>query len=71
MDLESYFDAVLVHGDENFVPLSESYPDTSKIADKLHYTGWVAPEVEASGDPDSFDVIVSAGGGAVGAPARG
>ena len=65
--IETYFDAVLVHGDESFAPLSESYPETSKIAGKLHYTGLVAPERGGGDRDETFDVIVSAGGGAVGA----
>ena len=44
--IETCFDAVLVHGDEEFAPLSESYPEASKISSKLHYTGLVAPDLK-------------------------
>ncbi|SMO66249.1 glycosyltransferase family protein [Paracoccus laeviglucosivorans] len=60
------FDAVLMHGDPTFARIEESFPLADEIADKVHYTGLVAP---ARPQPsERFDVIVSAGGGAVGAP---
>ncbi|MBX2884944.1 MAG: hypothetical protein KTR32_33620 [Granulosicoccus sp.] len=62
-----YFDKVLVHGDPNFTTLDETFPFTSAIADKIVYTGLVcAPLPEASAQ--RFDIVVSAGGGAVGKP---
>ncbi|MEM1199276.1 MAG: glycosyltransferase [Pseudomonadota bacterium] len=65
--VEDYFDAVLVHGLEAFAPLSLSFPEAHLISDKLHYTGWVGPERRDASAGEAFDVIVSAGGGAVGA----
>ena len=69
--LRSYFDAVLVHGDPNFVALANSFPPAEEIAVKVHYTGYItdSPTLEES-EPNHRDglneVIVSAGGGAVG-----
>ncbi len=61
------FDHVLVHGDPNFLRLEDSFARAGEIADKLHYTGYViAPEIETDGDAGYNEVIVSAGGGAVG-----
>ncbi len=60
-----YFDGILVHGDPHFVRLEETFPLASELADKLHYTGLVAP-VEAPPSADRFGVVISAGGGAVG-----
>ncbi|MCP5085134.1 MAG: glycosyl transferase [Alphaproteobacteria bacterium] len=65
--VEQFFDAVLVHGEEGFAPLALSFPEAGLIADKLHYTGWVGPEPGEPQVDEQFDVIVSAGGGAVGA----
>lgn len=65
--VEQFFDAVLVHGEEDFVPLAASFPEAGLIADRLHYTGWVGPEPGEPQDDQQFEVIVSAGGGAVGA----
>ena len=66
-------DAVLVHGDPRLVGLEASFPAAPEIADKLRYTGYVtdareagpvAPRLEAG----RGEILVSAGGGAVGAP---
>ncbi len=73
----AYFDAVLIHGDPGLVRFEESFPLAAEIDDLLHYTGYVAPSPAESagqggGDPQGGDpvgageVIVSAGGGAVG-----
>ncbi|RWX77255.1 glycosyl transferase [Neorhizobium lilium] len=64
--VNDYFDGILVHGDERFVRLEETFPRAAEFADKIYYTGLVAPE-EPAPSADRFDVIVSAGGGAVGA----
>jgi predicted glycosyltransferase len=64
--VEDYFDLVLVHGDPNFMRLNDSFPLADRLAVKIAYTGLVAgPPPSASSE--SFDVIVSAGGGAAGA----
>ncbi|MCH8110941.1 MAG: hypothetical protein IH905_03130 [Proteobacteria bacterium] len=64
-----YFDHVLVHGDPNFIPFERTFPHARKIADKIHYTGYVVDRMGRShGDSTAGrgEVIVSAGGGAVG-----
>lgn len=60
------FDAVLVHGDPGFARIGDSFPLAGQIADKVIYTGLVAapPPQPAA---ERFDILVSAGGGAVGA----
>lgn len=62
------FDAVLVHGDPNFVSLNDSFSGAHVLADRIHYTGLVTPSTVpiARKDKAVGDVIVSAGGGAVG-----
>ena len=60
-----HFDVVLVHGDPGFAALADSFPLADQIADKVVYTGLVCPPPPAPA-AESFDVIVSAGGGAVG-----
>lgn len=64
-----YFDLVLVHGAQEMVPFERTFPAASAIADRLHYTGYIAdlPDVRP-GDRSRGEVLVSAGGGAVGAP---
>ncbi len=63
------FDVVLVHGDEAFVKFSETFPAAKQIENKLRYTGYIAsdvPETIADSDSAQGEVLVSAGGGAVG-----
>ncbi|MBB3319057.1 MULTISPECIES: glycosyltransferase [unclassified Rhizobium] len=63
--VRDHFDGVLVHGDPGFVRLEETFPLAADIAAKVHYTGMVtAPR--AAEPAEVFDVIASAGGGAVG-----
>ncbi|MBY5409724.1 glycosyl transferase [Rhizobium leguminosarum] len=64
--VKDHFDAVLVHGDPGFVRLEDTFPLTSEIADRLLYTGLVVPP-PAPEPTETFDIIASAGGGAVGA----
>jgi predicted glycosyltransferase len=69
--LRSRFDAVLVHGDPAIVPFYATFPAASEIADLIRYTGYVCERAAEWADPGSMagegEVIVSAGGGAVGA----
>jgi predicted glycosyltransferase len=63
--IDVHFDGVLVHGDPTFVRLEETFPLAAAIVDKAQYTGLIAP----SSPPEPleiFDIVVSAGGGAVG-----
>lgn len=63
--LDRHFDGVLVHGDPDFVRLEETFPLTARIAGKVRYTGLVSPSVPPE-PTEIFDIVVSAGGGAVG-----
>jgi predicted glycosyltransferase len=63
--VQDHFDAVLVHGDPAFVRLEDTFPLTPDIASKIIYTGMVAPS-PAPEPSDIYDIIASAGGGAVG-----
>jgi predicted glycosyltransferase len=63
------FDAVLVHGDPLVAPLAASFGPAEAIAGKLIYTGYIGGgEARRASDRDGQgEIIVSAGGGAVGA----
>ncbi|WP_394690219.1 glycosyltransferase family protein [Hoeflea sp.] len=65
--LNTWFDGVLVHGHPDFVRLDETFPLAGAIQDKIIYTGLVAAPKTQAGKTDIFDIVVSAGGGAVGA----
>lgn len=63
--VRAHFDGVLVHGDPGFIRLEDTFPLTADIADKVSYTGIVAPPPPEQAS-ETFDIIASAGGGAVG-----
>lgn len=68
----TYFDAVLVHGDPALFGFDHSFPLAADIADLIVHTGYVAPEADDESARDGGrgarnGVLVSAGGGAVGA----
>ncbi|MEQ8345751.1 MAG: glycosyltransferase [Sneathiellaceae bacterium] len=67
--VERYFDKVLVHGDPALIPFDRTFPHARRIADRILYTGYVVDTSGRRGGPGSpghDEVIVSAGGGAVG-----
>ena len=64
------FDFVFVHGDPSFIPLEASFCTTSEIADRLIYTGYISETGPIGGGDETAgvdEVLVSVGGGAVGA----
>ncbi|MDW3224370.1 MAG: glycosyltransferase [Paracoccaceae bacterium] len=65
--ITTYYDAVLVHSDPEVTPLEISWPVTRRLAPLLHYTGFVAPPIPESKRQRSNTVLISAGGGDVGA----
>lgn len=64
--VQSYYDHILIHGDQNIARLDLTFPLTELIADKLIYTGYITNP--SSGHSDTQDgvgeVVVSGGGGA-------
>lgn len=62
------YDGVLVHSDPASTPLDQSWPVTDALAAKLRYTGYVAPAPAGPhpGKAGLGEILVSAGGGAVG-----
>jgi predicted glycosyltransferase len=69
--VETYYDAVLVHGDRNLIPFDATFAPAARIADRLVYTGYVVETSQprrGTDQPGHDEVIVSAGGGAVSEP---
>ena len=67
---QRWCDLVLVHGDDRLLPLTASFPPAAALNDRLRYTGYVVPphtaaDLRATDGTD--EVVVSTGGGAVGA----
>jgi len=66
--ITEFYDAVLVHSDPAATRLSVSWPVSDMLAEKLRYTGYVAPPA-ATPHPQGLsqgEILVSAGGGSVG-----
>jgi predicted glycosyltransferase len=64
------FDLVLVHGDPRLIEFGATFAGAGEIADRLRYTGYVVgdtPEI-ADSHMGEGEILVSAGGGVVGAP---
>lgn len=65
------FDAVLIHGDPSLVPFERSFAGWARIKGRAFYTGYVLERDLAQGMQGAAgkdEVVVSVGGGAVGAP---
>ena len=60
-----HYDLVLVHGDGR-PSLDATFALAHRFEEKIRYTGMVGPPPDGDGRQDAHDVIVSAGGGAVG-----
>lgn len=65
--LERAIDHVLVHGDPAVIRLEATFPAAAAIAHKLTYTGFVAAPAPPPARAARDGVVVSVGGGAVGA----
>jgi predicted glycosyltransferase len=59
------FAAVLAHGDETFLPATQSFPELARLGAGLIHTGYVAGADQAPCGQD--EIVVSVGGGAAGA----
>ena len=69
--LQRLFDAVLIHGDPRLVPFDRSFAGWARIKERAFYTGYVSERDLAQGMQSAEgkgEVVVSVGGGAVGAP---
>ncbi|WP_395709256.1 glycosyltransferase family protein [Reyranella sp.] len=65
------FDALLIHADPALVRLEESFPAWANVAARARYTGYVMEgnsAHEGATTAGTGEVVVSAGGGAIGGP---
>jgi predicted glycosyltransferase len=63
---ERYFDRLLVHGDPRVATFERTFRHAPRLSGRLYYTGYVVEETERAGNAGAGEVLVSAGGGAVG-----
>jgi predicted glycosyltransferase len=63
-----HYQKILVHGDEHFFPLANSFEHVQQIEAKLHYTGYACPELtdQQKSAPKSKKIVVSVGSGMIG-----
>src|SRR5215468_144180 len=68
--IRRHFDLVLVHGDPRLIEFGATFAGADAIATQLRYTGYVIGEAPPIADNPvgTGEILVSAGGGAVGAP---
>jgi predicted glycosyltransferase/glycosyltransferase involved in cell wall biosynthesis len=65
--VKRYFDLVLVHGDPAVIAFEHSFALAGEIAERIRHTGYVvARSVRMDAELGQGEVLVSAGGGAVG-----
>jgi len=64
--VERYFDRVLVHGDARVAGFERSFAAAARLGERLHYTGYVVDGRARANPAGRAEVLVSAGGGAVG-----
>jgi predicted glycosyltransferase len=65
-----FYDLVLVHSDPTLIPFEATFPSTAEIQDLIRYTGYVteARPSTTNADRSNGEILISAGGGAVGWP---
>lgn len=63
-----WFDAIFVHGDPRFARFDDTFSLAEELAPSVHYTGFVLDRAmqRSVGHESRDEVVVSAGGGAVG-----
>ena len=66
--LENFYHKILVHGDRKVISLAETFPLEQRISHLIEYTGYVLTPGHTgdTGRDGAGEIIVSAGGGAVG-----
>jgi predicted glycosyltransferase len=64
--LRRLYDALLVHGDAEFLPLAATWPLAQDLAPLIHHTGYVAGDPPPPCDVPGATVLVAVGGGVLG-----
>ncbi len=64
--LDAYVDEVLVHGDPAVAALDTGFSRAAEVGQKLRYTGYVCADMVDGRPRGCGEILVSAGGGAVG-----
>ena len=67
---QRFYDLVLVHSDPKLIPFEATFPSAADLKDLIRYTGYVteAKSEDLESDRSQGEILISAGGGAVGWP---
>jgi predicted glycosyltransferase len=68
IDLSGRFDLILIHGDPTLIGFDRSFAGWEAIRTRSAYTGYISERAPGNGEVGTNEVVVSMGGGAVGAP---
>ncbi len=68
--INEYYDRILIHGDEQFATLADTFPLANKVADKISYTGYISEsgKKESETEDGKNEIVVSGGGGVASLP---
>ena len=68
--VKEYYDKILIHGDENFASLADTFSLAGDVAHKICYTGYISEpaKIEPKTDAGKDEVIISGGGGIASLP---
>lgn len=68
--IDQYYDRILVHGDERFATLADTFSLATEVAHKVYYTGYISEPIKIK--PQTIvgenEVVVSGGGGVASLP---
>jgi predicted glycosyltransferase len=68
--INEYYDRILIHGDEQFATLSDTFPLATQVADKTFYTGYISEleNIDSETEDGKNEIVVSGGGGVASLP---
>jgi predicted glycosyltransferase len=68
--VNQYYDKILIHGDENFATLADTFSLANDVAHKVCYTGYISEpiKIEQQTGDGKDEVVVSGGGGIASLP---
>lgn len=68
--VDTYYDRILIHGDEHFATLADTFSLATEIAHKTYYTGYIAEPAKTGPQTTEGEneIVVSGGGGVASLP---
>lgn len=64
--LNKLYDLLLIHGDENLIPLKSSFQKENQVFIKVYYTGYIVDPRLVKTDINSEQIVLSIAGGRIG-----